>query len=181
MRLFKLLYLSAIVALGFCAIFSASSKASDDIEGMKIMSFNIRQGSADDKENSWRFRKDTLIAVIRENDPIALGVQEALLEQVDYIKAALTDYDTIGVGRDDGKNAGEFMAIFYKRDALELLDSGTFWLSETPEKPSKGWDARCKRVVTWGKFRCKKRVRYLFMRTRISIMSVRLRVKKALN
>ena len=76
---------------------------------------------------------------------------------MDYLNAALTEYASIGVGRDDGKRKGEFMAIFYKKDALELLDSGTFWLSQTPDKPGvKGWDAACNRTVTWGKFRCKK-------------------------
>ncbi len=127
-----------------------------EAEGMKIMSFNVRYGSADDKENSWELRKETLVEVIKENAPVALGVQEALVDQVNYIKDSLDGYDAIGVGRDDGKEKGEFMSIFYKKDELELLDSGTFWLSETPEEPSLGWDARCKRVVTWGRFRCKK-------------------------
>src|SRR5690606_5842166 len=80
-------------------------------------------------------------------------VQEALARQLEDLDKLLIEYDRIGVGREDGKAGGEFSPIFYKKDRLELLDHDTFWLSETPEKPSKGWDAALNRICTWGKFR----------------------------
>ncbi|MDO5749450.1 MAG: endonuclease/exonuclease/phosphatase family protein, partial [Planctomycetia bacterium] len=120
------------------------------------MSFNVRLATQADGDNYWENRKETLLEVVKESDPLLLGVQEALLPQKKYLDENLKGYRSIGVGREDGKETGEIMAIFYKEDALELLDSGTFWLSETPEKPSKGWDAACFRTATWGKFKCKK-------------------------
>ena len=77
-------------------------------------------------------------------------------EKMAYLKQNLTDKQAIGVGRKKKKKKGEVMAIFFKKDMVELLDSGTFWLSKTPDEPSKGWDAQCFRTVTWGKFKCKK-------------------------
>ncbi|MBA7570354.1 hypothetical protein ES708_12103 [subsurface metagenome] len=77
----------------------------------------------------------------------------ALRDQVDDLAERLPEYEWFGIGRDDGKDAGEFMTVFYRKDRLELLEESTFWLSETPDKPGFGWDAACNRVVTWGKFR----------------------------
>ncbi|MDO5309066.1 MAG: endonuclease/exonuclease/phosphatase family protein [Planctomycetia bacterium] len=151
----------AIFTLGILALCAygltarADDSASDDGQ-FRVMSFNIRLRTTADGDNIWDNRKETLVDVVKQSDPLLLGVQEALPEQMDYLNEALSDYTSIGVGRDDGVRAGECMAIFYKTDALELLDSGTFWLSKTPEKPGKGWDAACNRTVTWGKFRCKK-------------------------
>ncbi len=144
--------------LAVASLFSSTNlRADEPVDGLRVMSFNIRLANNGDGENRWDLRKETLVDVVKSDDPHLLGVQEALPGQMDYLNAALTEYASIGVGRDDGKRKGEFMAIFYKKDALELLDSGTFWLSQTPDKPGvKGWDAECNRTVTWGKFRCKK-------------------------
>ncbi|MBN1293719.1 MAG: endonuclease/exonuclease/phosphatase family protein [Candidatus Latescibacteria bacterium] len=119
------------------------------------MTFNIRYNNPDDGENAWPNRKDFVSDVIRYHRADLVGIQEALSGQVDDLKKRLPEFSWFGVGRDDGKSAGEFMAIFYLKDRLELLDSSTFWLSETPNKPGMGWDAACNRVVTWGKFRDK--------------------------
>lgn len=148
----------AFLALGFFAALSASAAQADEpVDGQfNVMSFNIRLANKGDGDNYWENRKETLVQVVKENDPLLLGVQEALWEQMEYLDGALKGYKWIGVGRDDGQKAGEFMSIFYKEDALDLLDSGTFWLSQTPDKPGKGWDAACNRTVTWAKFRCKK-------------------------
>lgn len=154
MKISKLLALFAAVFSAFAALNVAL--AEDNSCEFRVMSFNIRMAGGSDGDNNWEFRADTLLDVIRENDPLLLGVQEALPVQMKFLKEKLADYRCIGVGREDGKEKGETMAIFYKKDMVELLDSGTFWLSKTPETPSKGWDAACHRTVTWGKFKCLK-------------------------
>jgi len=145
-----------LCAFTFCSSSKADENVADDVCQFRVMSFNIRCATGADGDNNWEFRRDTLLEVVKENDPLLLGVQEALPAQMDYLNENLTGYASIGVGRDDGAKKGEAMAIFYKTDAVDLLDSGTFWLSKTPDAPSKGWDAACFRTVTWGKFRCKK-------------------------
>lgn len=145
-------------ALGVVASFNAVSVKADEpaADQFNVMSFNIRLATTVDGDNYWEKRKETLVDVVKESDPLLLGVQEALWTQMEYLDGALKGYKWIGIGRDDGQKAGEFMAIFYKEDALDVLDSGTFWLSQNPEKPGLGWDAACNRTVTWAKFRCKK-------------------------
>jgi len=122
---------------------------------IKAISYNIRQsGLADnDGENKWDNRKKATITMIEQEKPSVFGLQESLLEQVEYVEANLPQYKNVGVGRDDGKNAGEFMSIFYLSEKFNLLQSGTFWLSETPDTVSKGWDAECFRTVTWVKLK----------------------------
>lgn len=125
---------------------------------IKVMSFNIRLETPVDKENGWPFRKAALLDEIVANAPDLLGVQEAKWGQMEYLIAGLSGYGWIGVGRDDGKQGGEFSAVFYKKERFEAVDSGTFWLSQTPDVPgSLGWDAACRRVVSWGKFQVKGR------------------------
>lgn len=137
-------------------IFTTVLFAEEKDRSFKVMSFNIRLNTSVDKENAWPNRKEVLAAEIKENAPVLFGVQEAKWEQMEYLTKAFSDYGTIGVGRDDGARGGEFSAVFYKKSTFELLESGTFWLSETPEKAgSLGWDAACRRVVSWGKFKCK--------------------------
>lgn len=114
-----------------------------------IMSFNIRCDTEHDKENRWLFRSKACIEMIRQTNPSVLGIQEGMRHQVDELVANLPEYDKVGVGRDDGALEGEACAVFYLRSQFTLLEEGTFWLSETPAKPSLGWDARCRRIVTW--------------------------------
>ena len=123
----------------------------------KIISFNVRYSSAPeiDGDNRWELRRDAAVKMVAEQKPIAMGLQEACPDQIDFLDLNLTGYKHIGVGRDDGKRAGEMMAIYYDTTRLTLLDSGTFWLSETPEKVSLGWDAACNRTCTWGHFKMK--------------------------
>lgn len=92
------------------------------------------------------------MAYIERESPDFVGIQEALHNQVTYLSEALEGYDYVGVGRDDGQQGGEFMALFYNKTAWRYLDGGTFWLSSTPETPSRGWDAACHRVCTYGVF-----------------------------
>ena len=101
------------------------------------------------------------------------GLQEALKDQVDDLTELLPEYNWFGVGRDDGKEAGEFMAVFYRKDRFDVLEQSTFWLSETPESPTKGWDAMCYRVVTWGKFKDKITGKTFYLFNTHLIMSAR--------
>ena len=124
-----------------------------DKTDLHVMTFNIRYGAANDGRNSWDNRKDLVFDVLRRNDPDVVGLQEALRSQIDDIRAALPEYGEIGVGRDDGKAKGEYSAILYRKDRLNLDDSGTFWLSDTPEVcGSITWGNACTRVCTWARF-----------------------------
>ncbi|MFS4432124.1 endonuclease/exonuclease/phosphatase family protein [Chryseobacterium sp. S90] len=125
-------------------------------QDLTVMSFNIRLNVESDKDNAWPKRKQDVADLLTYYRPDYFGVQEALPEQMKDIKTGLKDYDYIGVGRDDGKEKGEFSAIFYDTNKLEAVKSGTFWLSETPEKPSKGWDAALNRICTYAIFKDKK-------------------------
>lgn len=123
-------------------------------EVVRVMTFNIRYGSANDGQNSWDARKELLLATIRNFDPDLLGTQEVLAMQVDFLKEHLHDYTLLGVGRDDGRRAGEFSAVLFKTERFEPVESGTFWLSETPDVPgSKSWDSSLPRIATWVKLR----------------------------
>ena len=125
-------------------------------QNLNVMTFNIRLSTDSDKENSWNNRKTDALALMEYYHPDIMGVQEAVPEQMIDIKNGLQHYDFVGVGREDGKNKGEYSAIFYDKNKLEVVKSGTFWLSETPEKPSKGWDAAYNRVCTYALFKTKK-------------------------
>lgn len=117
-------------------------------EKIKIISYNIRLGVADDGENSWEFRKQATADMLNAEKPDAFGLQEAMPMQLAFIEENFPQYKRVGVGRDDGVAEGECMAIFYNTGKFELLESATFWLSETPGVPSDGWDAACRRTVT---------------------------------
>lgn len=118
----------------------------------KVMTYNIRLDVESDGENRWDKRKGLLANQVRFYEPDFMGVQEALPQQMHYLDETLPAYDFIGVGRDDGKEKGEFSAIFYNKDKFKVVKQSTFWLSQTPEKPGLGWDAACNRVCTYGLF-----------------------------
>ena len=117
------------------------------------VSINIRYNSSNDGDDLWDLRKDEVVAHIAAQNPAVFGVQEATDLQMQYLNEKLSDYAFVGVGRDDGKTKGEYSAIFYRKDQLELLEEETFWLSTTPEKVSKGWDAAIVRVCTYAQFK----------------------------
>jgi endonuclease/exonuclease/phosphatase family metal-dependent hydrolase len=121
---------------------------------IRVMTFNIRYDEPLDGENAWPRRREMVAGTISFFSADIVGLQEALISQVRDLEALLPDFSWIGVGRDDGQEGGEFCPIFYLRNRLHLLDSGTFWLSESPDQPGlKGWDAACARIVTWARFR----------------------------
>ena len=127
----------------------AKRKTSDKEYDLKVMSYNIRLGIGKDGTNSWEFRYPATALMIEDQQPDVFGVQEAHDFQILFIKDNFRYYDCVGVGREDGKSKGEHMSIFWNKKNISLIKSGTFWLSETPDKPSKGWDAHCKRTATW--------------------------------
>ncbi len=122
---------------------------------LKIMSYNIKLDYPKEGENSWTNRKPFLVNQLKYNEPDVIGVQEAMPNQMKDMDSLLVDYSYLGVGRDDGKNQGEYSALFYKTDKFKVIKSGTFWLSETPEKVSMGWDAVCNRICTYALFKDK--------------------------
>ena len=147
--------LLAIAVLSAAVPFLASCGKEKEPVEVKIMSSNVRYGTADDGDNSWEFRKGAFPAMLADQKPDAFGVQEALKFQLDYFLETNPTYKCVGVGREDGVDEGEHMSIFYNTETIELLDWGTYWLSETPDVPSKGWDAACYRTATWTKMRVK--------------------------
>ena len=132
-----------------------TAEEKEGTEGLKVMSYNIRLGSADDKTNSWALRYTATEEMLKDQAPDVFGVQEALEYQVRYIKE-MCGYECVGVGRENGKKAGEHMSIFWNKKTVKMLKWGTFWLSETPKKPSMGWDAACFRTATWALMKDKK-------------------------
>ena len=117
-----------------------------------VLSYNVRYNSSSDGLDLWDLRKDELIDQIKQLDPMSFGVQEATLTQMKDLEAGLPNYDYVGVGRDDGATKGEFSAIFYKSSEMKVLQEDTFWLSETPNKVSVGWDAALPRIFTYARF-----------------------------
>lgn len=130
----------------------AAAAMTAPMEPIRITSFNVRYGTAADGENRWELRRPIAIDIIRRHPADILCVQEALDFQVDEYAKAFS-YGQVGVGRDDGKRAGEYSAILYDKGRFRVLDSGTFWLSDTPEMvASKTWGNRVTRICTWAKF-----------------------------
>lgn len=146
MKRLSLLFAAALSVLPFIA---QAQKEDEAPKELKVMSYNIRMGTADDGTNSWQYRYPATALMIEDQKPDIFGVQEALDFQIHFIEENCRDYKSVGVGREDGKKKGEHMSIFYNKKTVSLLKWGTFWLSETPEEPSKGWDAACFRSATW--------------------------------
>lgn len=128
----------------------AEERPAGQTSPLKVMSFNIRYGSANDGPNHWKQRQDLVVQVLRDHQPDIVGLQEALRFQMDVLREALPGYREIGVGREDGKTQGEYSAILYCPDRFEGVTSGTFWLSDTPDVPgSITWGNACTRVCSW--------------------------------
>ena len=174
-RLRHLVWAAAVFLLGSCSSDTSDDKDGDPLNGgglppeqqefvdMRVVSFNIRVDNTADGANVWRNRRDAGVAMIGRERPTLLGLQEAQPHQITYLTEHCSDYAWYGLGRDTGKvppatdsyAAEETMAVFWKTAELELLDKGTFWLSETPEKISRLADAGYNRTCTWGLFRHK--------------------------
>lgn len=143
-----------ILAL-FAALLMTTGAAARERLGdtLRAMTYNIRLDLASDGANAWPHRKEMVAALIRREAPDLLGMQEMLAGQKRDLKKALPEYQLVGVARDDGREKGEYSSLAFRRTRFALLDSGTFWLSETPSVPSKGWDAAYPRIATWAVLR----------------------------
>lgn len=162
------------VLLTVCGVAAAKSPLE-----LKIISYNIRT-LARDGENSWQFRKHATKNMIELHKPDAFGLQEAMLPHMQYIDSVCPQYARVGVGRSDGKEGGEFVTIYYNKERFDLLDSGTFWLSETPDQVSRGWDAALPRITTWVKLRDKATKRkFFYFNTHFDHMGTTARVESS--
>lgn len=138
------------------ALFMSISAFSQQNSEMRVASYNIRMDNPRDSLNAWPHRKENVKALIQYHDFDIIGTQEGFIHQLNDL-LEMPGFSFVGAGRDDGKTAGEHSAIFYKTDRFDLLDSGNFWLSETPDKPGLGWDATCcNRIASWALFKDKK-------------------------
>lgn len=137
-----------LVPLLILLLFLGSAKG----QTFNVMTYNLRFDNPGDGINAWGERRAWVVSQIRTADAGIIGIQEGLYRQVTYLDSALAGYLHIGVGRDDGKRKGEYSAIFYNNKRFRVIRSSTFWLSETPDRVSKGWDAALERICTWGLF-----------------------------
>ncbi|WP_295120323.1 endonuclease/exonuclease/phosphatase family protein [uncultured Chitinophaga sp.] len=137
-----------LTTLLFCALLAPLAQA----QQLNIGTYNLRYDNPKDTGNLWKNRAPIVANLIRYHDFDIFGTQEALKNQLDDVATALPNYERYGKGRDNGGDAGEHSAIFFKKDKFKLLDKGDFWLSETPDKPGLGWDATCcNRICSWVK------------------------------
>ena len=118
-------------------------------QSSKVMSFNIRYDNKWDTENNWNLRKNKIAELIQNYKPDIIATQEGLYNQITFLDSILNQYNYIGIGREDGKTKGEFCAIFYSTKKYKVIKQSTFWLSETPDKISVGWDAALERICTY--------------------------------
>ena len=144
---FAAILLAVILTAGFAAA-----------QNLTVASYNIRYRNDGDAAagNAWEKRYPWICSLLEFENVDIFGAQEVLHPQLGDMLAALPEYGYVGVGREDGMQKGEYAPIFFRKDRFKLLDSGYFWLSETPEKPSVGWDAALERICTWGHFKDRK-------------------------
>lgn len=149
-----------VILLGFLSSIVLAQKN----KPITIASYNLRLNTEDDGINAWPNRKENVKALVRFHEFDIWGTQEAFIDQLKDLES-MAEFGHLGAGRDDGKEAGEHSAIFYRKSRFKVLQSGDFWLSETPEKPGIGWDATCcNRICSWAKFKdlVTKKELYLF-------------------
>lgn len=139
------------LALLLAALLALPAAAKERADRYSAMTYNIRLDIASDGDEAWVHRRKALTGLVAYYAPDLVGMQEVLLNQKRDIEADLPGYAFVGVGRDDGKDKGEFSPLGYRRDRFALVASGTFWLSPTPDVPGKGWDAAYPRVASWAR------------------------------
>lgn len=150
----KRIFLTLLVAVGAAAFVSCGSATRQNGEAadsstLRAMTFNIRYANPDDGPDYWDNRREAVVRMVETVRPDVMGIQEGLAQQVAFLDSALTGYSYVGVGRDDGAEAGEYAAVFYRDSLYVPVADGHFWLSETPEQAGLGWDAVCVRIATW--------------------------------
>jgi len=143
------------LAAGLLSLLATMTSAAPEAASIEAATYNLRLNLASDGANAWPQRREAVKALVRYHQFDLIGTQEGLIDQIRDLEQ-MAEFARVGRGRDDGLDAGEHSAIFYRRDRFELLASGDFWLSPTPDLPSKGWDARCcKRLASWARLRDK--------------------------
>lgn len=148
----RALFCSLVLAAAIAGLAPAAPAATS--AAVRVMSFNVRYGTAQDGTNHWDQRKEFLADTIKAFDPDLLGTQETLTFQRDFLVGQFAGFTPWGVGRDDGSEKGEMALLLYRETRFERIDGGHFWLSETPEKPgSRSWDSSLPRIVSWVKLR----------------------------
>ncbi len=130
---------------------------------LDVMSYNIRYDNSKDGKNQWSFRKKTLINYFSKSSPDIIGMQEVLHNQLTDLLTGLKEYNHIGVGREDGRTMGEYSPILYRKSKYKVLKSSTFWLSETPNIISVGWDAVLERICTYALFEDRKTKKFFWV------------------
>lgn len=138
------------------SVTSAHAQITRPADPLRVMSFNIRNSGMNDKANAWPHRRELFVHTVAAYGPDLLGVQEVLADQHDQLVAAMPAYTFRGVARGDGKRADEWALVAYRTDRFDELGHGDFWLSDTPDKPSLGWDAACIRICSWVRLRDKR-------------------------
>jgi len=143
-------YALLLTLLSLSSIYNQNLAQKSSNNELKILTFNLRYGTANDGQNSWKFRKNMLLNLIKEENADVIGLQEALKMQLDEIKEFLPEYEQLGVGREDGKEKGEYSALLYKKSRLKMEDTGYFWFSDRPAEPnSRTWGNNVTRICTW--------------------------------
>jgi len=161
-------------------IFNVSANAGISGNTINVMSFNIRYDTPEDGNNAWTFRKEMVAGTIHFHKIDVAGLQEALHHQVKDLEALLPEYSWFGVGRDNGREKGEYTPIFYLKSRFKILNHSFFWLSDAPEKPGKGWDAACPRIVTWAKIEDKRtEITFFVFNTHLDHVGKTSRIKSA--
>jgi endonuclease/exonuclease/phosphatase family metal-dependent hydrolase len=141
-------FLLYFIVIFFFVLTGCSNESKKDV--IKVMTINVRNDNPGDSLNAWPNRASLVCSFIIYEKPDILGMQEVLSHQYEFLDSVLTDYSSIGVGRDDGARAGEMNPVFFKKERFDMVRTITFWLSETPEIPgSMGWGASLPRIVTW--------------------------------
>lgn len=125
-------------------------------QDIKVMSYNIRNSESKDGTNSWMYRYISTAEMFKDQQADIWGIQEAKEEQLYFIEQNFRDYKYVGGGSEDGKKKGEYTAIYWNKKTLSMLDWDMFWLSETPDTPSKGWDGEKNCTATWALMKDKK-------------------------
>jgi len=143
MKRIVFLFSTVLMALPF------GLSAQEEVHDLKVMTYNIRFATTKDGPNAWNHRKEASVAMIEDQKPDVFAMQEVLSKQKKFMDKFCTGYQGVGVGRENGKKKGEHTTVHWNTNTVNMLDWGTLWLSETPEKPSIGWDAWHPRTFTW--------------------------------
>lgn len=164
----RIIYSIGIVLLFFISCSETSNDPGGDLEDnltvseLTVMSFNIRNSGSDTDEHQWNNRKAACLAMINDVQPAIIGMQEVRPDQKTYFDDNLKNYITIGVARDGSGSSTEYSSVCFRSDIFSMQNSGTFWLSDTPDFMSKGWDGACYRICTWAKLKIKSSGKELF-------------------